>query len=159
MYFPSQTLLRPGLGTVFQALSPHDMLEWEIPITKIILKAFIKKIIVKREFFGKRSHLIMGVLNMTPDSFSDGGKFIKFKSADRQINNLINSGANIIDIGGESTRPGAKEITVSDEWKRISKKLRLIRKKKAIFSLDTRKSQVMEKSLNYGIKIIPDLLA
>ena len=74
-----------------------------------------------------------------------------------KINNLINSGANIIDIGGESTRPGAKEISASDEWKRISKKLRLIRKKKAIFSLDTRKSLVMEKSLNYGIKIINDV--
>ena len=100
---------------------------------------------------------MMGILNLTPDSFSDGGKFIKFKSAERQINNLINSGANIIDIGGESTRPGAKEIPASDEWKRISKKLRLIRKKKAIFSLDTRKSLVMEKSLNYGIKIINDV--
>ena len=72
----------------------------------------------------------MGILNLTPDSFSDGGKFIDFKSAEIQINNLINSGANIIDIGGESTRPGAKDIPVSDEWKRISNKLRLIKKKR-----------------------------
>ena len=120
----------------------------------------LKNITKKKKFKGLKFNntpIMMGILNLTPDSFSDGGKFIKFKSAERQINNLINSGANIIDIGGESTRPGAKEIPVSDEWKRISKKLRLIRKKKAIFSLATRKSLVMEKSLNYGIKIINDV--
>ena len=60
----------------------------------------------------------MGILNLTPDSFSDGGKFNKIKLANKQINYLINSGAKIIDIGGESTRPGAKEIS---EEKRMEK--------------------------------------
>ena len=97
------------------------------------IKKDLKNISKKKKFKGLKFNntpIMMGILNLTPDSFSDGGKFIKFKSAERQINNLINSGANIIDIGGESTRPGAKEIPVSDEWKRISKKLSLIRKKK-----------------------------
>ena len=70
----------------------------------------LKKISSKREFFKKKSHILMGVLNMTPDSFSDGGKYNIFKKALRRIINMIEAGAKIIDIGGESTRPGSKII-------------------------------------------------
>ena len=61
----------------------------------------------------------MGVLNMTPDSFSDGGKYNKNYLAKKRLNFLFNSGANIVDIGGESTRPGSKPISSKIEWNRI----------------------------------------
>ena len=66
----------------------------------------LKKISSKQEFFKKKSHILMGVLNMTPDSFSDGGKYNIFKKALRRIINMIEAGAKIIDIGEESKRPG-----------------------------------------------------
>ena len=66
----------------------------------------IKKITAKKVFLGKKKHILMGVLNLTPDSFSDGGKFNSFKKANKRIKNMIDAGAKIIDEGGESTRPG-----------------------------------------------------
>ena len=72
---------------------------------------------------------IMGVLNLTPDSFSDGGKFIKKKIGINHANNLFKFGADIVDIGGESTRPGSKSVSVKDEWKRIEKIIKNINKK------------------------------
>ena len=99
----------------------------------------------------------MGILNLTPDSFSDGGKFNKLKSAKRQMEHLISSGADIIDIGGESTRPGSKEISEQEEWRRLQSKLKFIKRKKTLFSLDSRKSFVMQKSLRYGVNIINDV--
>ena len=99
---------------------------------------------------------IMGVLNLTPDSFSDGGKF---NNKNKGINNaleMLKSGANIIDVGGESTRPGSKTIKTKLEWKRINKILKLIANKIPI-SLDTRKSEIMEKGLKLGVKMINDV--
>tara|TARA_Y100000590_G_scaffold271905_1_gene305275 strand:- start:3926 stop:4978 length:1053 start_codon:yes stop_codon:yes gene_type:complete len=105
----------------------------------------------------KNLPILMGVLNITPDSFSDGGKFIKTILAKRQINKLIKDGANIIDIGGESTRPGAKEILQSIEWSRIKKSIKYLKTKKFFISLDTRKSYVMKKALNFKINLINDV--
>ena len=62
---------------------------------------------------------IMGILNLTPDSFSDGGKYNNKKTSFLHINNMIKSGADIIDVGGESTRPGSKDINYKNEWKRV----------------------------------------
>ena len=99
---------------------------------------------------------IMGVLNLTPDSFSDGGKFnIKNIGAEHAFK-MFKSGANIIDIGGESTRPGSKTVSEKLEWTRINKIIKLISKKIPI-SLDTRKSKIMEKGLKLGVKIINDV--
>ena len=81
----------------------------------------IKKITAKREFFKKKSHILMGVLNMTPDSFSDGGKFNSLKKANLRISQMKKAGAEIIDIGGESTRPGSKTISQKNELKRVKK--------------------------------------
>jgi dihydropteroate synthase len=99
---------------------------------------------------------VMGVLNLTPDSFSDGGKFNTQNKGVKHIYKMYESGANIIDIGGESTRPGSKSVNQKLEWKRINKILRLICKKVPI-SLDTRKSEIMEKGIKLGIKIVNDV--
>jgi dihydropteroate synthase len=95
-------------------------------------------------------------LNLTPDSFSDGGKFNTSKKGLKHALEMVSSGANIIDIGGESTRPGSKSIDNKIEWIRIEKIIQLIAKKIPI-SLDTRKSEIMKKGIKYGVKIINDV--
>ena len=72
----------------------------------------------------------MGVLNLTPDSFSDGGKFIKKNSGIKHALKLINDGCGILDVGGEATNPGSKEVNVQKEWKRVSATLNKLKKKK-----------------------------
>ena len=99
---------------------------------------------------------IIGVLNLTPDSFSDGGKFNKTNKGIKHAFEMIRDGANLIDIGGESTRPGSKTINSKKEWSRIYKILRSVCKKIPV-SLDTRKSEIMEKGIKLGIKIINDV--
>ena len=101
--------------------------------------------------------VLMGILNMTPDSFSDGGKFNEKNSARKQINKLIVDGANIIDVGGESTRPGSKEIPQIEEWLRVNKVMSYFKSKKFIVSLDTRKSFVMKKASKYKLDLINDI--
>ena len=98
----------------------------------------------------------MGVLNVTPDSFSDGGKYNNYKFAKRQFQYLLKSGADLIDIGGESTRPGSKSVSLKVEWNRIQK---ILKKNKKInfISLDTRKSDIMEKGIRLGVKLINDV--
>ncbi len=127
-------------------------------IKKKILKD-LKKITAKRYFLSKKSHTIMGVLNMTPDSFSDGGKFNSFKTAFQRIEEMKKAGADVIDIGGESTRPGSKIISQKDELRRVRKVVEKFKKKfpKALFSIDTRKSLVMNFSLKNGVDIINDV--
>ncbi len=121
----------------------------------------LKKIKSKKKNFSnlnfKKIPNIMGVLNLTPDSFSDGGKFnSKKKGIDHAIS-LLNYGANLIDIGGESTRPGSKGIRENLEWQRIEKILKSLIKKKISISLDTRKSKIMSKGINLGVKLINDV--
>jgi dihydropteroate synthase len=99
---------------------------------------------------------IMGVLNLTPDSFSDGGKFNSKNKAIKHAFKMLKAGANIIDVGGESTRPGSKAVNKKLEWKRVSKILKSISKKIPI-SLDTRKSEIMKKGFKLGVKIINDV--
>ena len=99
---------------------------------------------------------IMGVLNLTPDSFSDGGKFMKKKIGINHAKNLFKFGANIIDVGGESTRPGSKPVHVKEEWNRIKQIIENIDKKIPL-SIDTRKSEIMNKSIQIGIKLINDV--
>jgi len=99
---------------------------------------------------------IMGVLNLTPDSFSDGGKFNKKDKGLNHAFDLFKSGSNIIDIGGESTRPGSKTINSKNEWNRIEKTIKKISKKIPL-SLDTRKSEIMEKGIKLGVKLINDI--
>ena len=99
---------------------------------------------------------IMGVLNLTPDSFSDGGRFNKTSKGIKHALEMTSAGANLIDVGGESTRPGSKTVNPKNEWNRIYRILRLVCKKVPV-SLDTRKSEIMEKGIKLGVKIINDV--
>ncbi|MCD4818265.1 MAG: dihydropteroate synthase [Candidatus Cloacimonetes bacterium] len=104
--------------------------------------------------------LLMGILNITPDSFSDGGDFLKVEDAVKQVEKMISEGVDIIDIGGESTRPGAQEIGVEDEIRRIIPVIEAIRKKFQIpISIDTTKAIVAEKAIQIGANIINDISA
>ncbi|MBI5124413.1 MAG: dihydropteroate synthase [Candidatus Omnitrophica bacterium] len=103
---------------------------------------------------------IMGVLNVTPDSFFDKGKFFDHKSALRHGLKMAAEGADIIDIGGESTRPGAKEVSVSEELDRVIPVIEAVAKKiKKPISIDTRKSKVAIAAVKSGAKIINDVSA
>ena len=121
----------------------------------------LKKIKSKKKNFSnldfKKIPNILGVLNLTPDSFSDGGKFNSKKKGINHAIHLVNSGANLIDVGGESTRPGSRPIKENLEWQRINKILKLLLKKKIPISLDTRKSKIMSKGINLGVKLINDV--
>ena len=123
----------------------------------------LKKIISKRKNFLKNINFtdtsIMGILNLTPDSFSDGGKFNSKKKSQSQILKMINSGAKIIDIGGESTRPGSKTVKVKDEWRRISHVIKNFKKrfKDTTLSIDTRKSDIMIQGIKYKVDLINDV--
>jgi len=122
----------------------------------------LRNIISKRKNingFNFSNPQIMGVLNITPDSFSDGGLFFNLSKAHEQAKKMIKDGATIIDIGGESTRPGSKIVKEEDEWNRVKKVILKIKKKfpKTHLSLDTRKSYVMKKGIECGIDIINDV--
>jgi len=108
------------------------------------------------KFNFKKIPNILGVLNLTPDSFSDGGKFNQKNKGISHAINLYKNGAQVVDIGGESTRPGSKPVHEKQEWGRIKKSLKLIVKKIPI-SLDTRKSGIMEKGIIMGVKLINDV--
>ena len=102
---------------------------------------------------------IMGILNITPDSFSDGGLFFDELKAYKQTSLMIKNGAAIIDVGGESTRPGSKIVNEKKEWNRIKNVIKKIKKNfpKIPVSLDTRKSYVMKKGIECGVNIINDV--
>ncbi len=99
---------------------------------------------------------IMGILNLTPDSFSDGGKFNSKRRGINHALQMFRLGANIIDVGGESTRPGSTPVNKKLEWKRLEKIIRSLSKKIPL-SLDTRKSDIMERGIKCGVKIINDV--
>jgi dihydropteroate synthase len=103
---------------------------------------------------------IMGILNVTPDSFSDGGQFSCFDTALKQAESMIENGVDIIDIGGESTRPGAAEVNLKDEVVRVIPLLKAIKTRFDIkVSIDTSKAEVMSEAIAYGADIINDVRA
>ena len=100
----------------------------------------------------------MGILNVTPDSFSDGGKFCKLDKAIEYSLELINQGVDIIDVGGESTRPGSNPISVDDEIDRVIPVIKGIRSVSSIpISIDTYKSEVAKEALKSGANIVNDI--
>ncbi|GAB4295516.1 MAG: hypothetical protein Kow0090_10450 [Myxococcota bacterium] len=115
------------------------------------------KIGVRDFIFGNRCY-IMGVLNVTPDSFSDGGRFLNPRKALNRALELAQNGADIIDIGGESSRPSAKPIPANEELKRIIPVIAAIRKRSDIpISVDTTKADVAEAALSEGADMINDI--
>jgi dihydropteroate synthase len=102
--------------------------------------------------------LLMGILNVTPDSFSDGGRYLDPKTAVEQGLRMAEEGADIIDIGGESTRPGAQKVSLDQELQRVLPVIeRLASKLKLPVSIDTYKSKVAEKALQAGASIVNDI--
>ncbi len=102
--------------------------------------------------------LVMGVLNVTPDSFSDGGLFYSREAAVQQAEKMIHDGADILDIGGESSRPGAEQVSLDEELTRILPIIKDIKKKFPIpLSIDTYKAAVAREALNLGVEIINDI--
>jgi dihydropteroate synthase len=107
--------------------------------------------------FGERT-LIMGVLNLTPDSFSDGGRFSSIESALLRAEEMIAEGADILDIGGESTRPGAHQVSNDKEIQRVVPVIEALKKTSAIpISIDTTKALVAQAALGAGAEIVNDI--
>lgn len=103
---------------------------------------------------------VMGILNITPDSFSDGGRFIGKKAAITQARAMLAAGAAILDIGGESTRPGAQEVPLQQELDRVLPVIEAIRSElDCVISIDTCKSQVMKEAVAAGADLINDIKA
>ncbi|MBU3206695.1 dihydropteroate synthase [Clostridium algidicarnis] len=115
------------------------------------------KFLDKNIKLGERTY-IMGILNVTPDSFSDGGDFIDIHNAVNHAKEMIELGVDIIDVGGESSRPGHKNITEEEELKRVIPVIkRLSAETDAIISLDTIRSEVAEEAIKEGAHIINDI--
>ena len=128
------------------------------------LQLKIKKdlnLIIKKKKFKKlnlsKTPILMGIINLTPDSFSDGGKYNKKNLGFIHAKKLIKKGCKILDIGGESSRPGSNIIKKEIEWKRINKTLKRIKKLNKFVSLDTRKSWIMKKGIYQKIDLINDV--
>ena len=104
---------------------------------------------------------IMGILNVTPDSFFDGGLYDTEKKVDIQVMSMIEDGMDILDVGGYSSRPGAKEISINEEINRVIPVVKFLRKTypKLILSVDTFRSEVARNCLDLGIDIINDISA
>src|SRR5229473_1008243 len=123
-----------------------------IPRKKYLLKLASGKLVL-----GERT-LVMGVLNVTPDSFSDGGKFFAEEQAMQHAVQMERDGADLIDVGGESTRPGSEEISIEAELRRVLPVLGGLRRLLKIpISIDTQKAEVAEAALDAGAQIINDI--
>ncbi|MEJ2195285.1 MAG: dihydropteroate synthase [Ignavibacteriaceae bacterium] len=114
---------------------------------------------INNKLFEFKNAYVMGVLNITPDSFSDGGNYLERGEAVNHALNLLDEGADIIDIGGESSRPGAENISVESELERVIPVLQdiLIKRPEAVISIDTTKEEVAKQALEAGAHIINDI--
>ena len=102
---------------------------------------------------------IVGIVNVTPDSFTDGGDYFTPEAAYRRVGQLLEEGADLVDIGGESTRPGAQEVSLQEEWLRLQPVLHLVQKAHLgeRISVDTSKAEIMRRSLELGVRCINDI--
>ena len=104
--------------------------------------------------------LVMGILNITPDSFSDGGKYLDFSDALKRAHAMIEEGVDIIDIGGESTRPGSDPVSIDEELKRIIPIIEALKRDSDIaISVDTYKPEVMKEVIDMDVAMINDVYA
>ena len=139
-----------------------------LPKIRTDLELMLEKVLGKQTTIlncnGKKLKLdsmkIMGVLNVTPDSFSDGNKFIRIDKAVDHAIKMMEEGADIIDIGGESTRPGAEKVDILTELERVIPVIEELRKRSDIpISIDTNKAEVADKAIQAGASIINDISA
>jgi len=120
------------------------------------IQSFIDKKMQEREGLP----VVMGVLNVTPDSFSDGGQFVSSSAVEARVLAMLSAGADVLDIGGESTRPGAKEVALSEELGRVIPVVEWVAERfDTVISVDTYKPEVMQEAVNSGAKIINDVNA
>lgn len=104
--------------------------------------------------------LVMGVLNVTPDSFSDGGRFLDPSAAIAHGHSLLEEGADLIDLGAESTRPGAAPVPADEQWRRLEPVLAALgRERDACLSVDTASAEVARRALDAGVRVVNDVSA
>lgn len=140
-----------GLVNIYNAIK---QLLTNIEKDHFILKTYHREMII-----GERT-LIMGILNVTPDSFSDGGRFRSPEDAVKQGLKMVEDGADIIDVGGESSRPGAEAISTEDEMERVVPVIKALSIQVHVpISVDTTKSEVARESIEYGAEIVNDISA
>ena len=112
----------------------------------------------KKEFNIKNHTVIMGIVNITPDSFFDGGEYYNIEDAYKRVDKIVQEGADIIDVGGMSTRPGSKPISIEDELERTIPVVRYIKKNYDILvSIDTYRSQIAIEAIKSGADIVNDI--
>ncbi|CAM8450961.1 FolP Dihydropteroate synthase and related enzymes [Candidatus Methylopumilus universalis] len=115
---------------------------------------------LNKHYFDLKRPLVMGILNITPDSFSDGGMYLDFNTALKRAEKMIEEGVDIIDIGGESTRPGSDAVSEDEELKRITPIIEAIKKISDIaISIDTYKPEVMREVIDMDVAMINDIFA
>ncbi|HOW16402.1 MAG TPA: dihydropteroate synthase, partial [bacterium] len=107
-----------------------------------------------------KDFVVIGILNMTPDSFSDGGKFFNYDSAMKRVEELVSAGANVIDVGGESTRPDSNVVTEQEEMERVLPIVKAVRSNFDVnVSIDSYKPQVIKEALKLGATLVNDISA
>ena len=115
---------------------------------------------LNKHVFDLKRPLLMGILNITPDSFSDGGKYLTLNEALKHAHEMIEEGVDIIDIGGESTRPGSEPVSADEELKRIMPIIEALKKDSDIaISVDTYKAEVMKEVIDMDVAMINDVYA
>jgi dihydropteroate synthase len=103
--------------------------------------------------------LVMGVVNVTPDSFSDGGRYAAPDAAIAHARRLLGEGADLLDVGGESTRPGSQPVPAAEQWRRIGPVVEALTRDGSVLSVDTSSAEVAERALAAGARIVNDVTA
>ncbi|PTN09157.1 dihydropteroate synthase [Nitrosomonas aestuarii] len=114
---------------------------------------------MRHQIHTSRRPLVMGIVNVTPDSFSDGGMFSSTSDAVAYAKKLVEAGADILDIGGESTRPGSSPVSIDEELKRVIPVVEAFANKDVLISVDTSKAEVMRQAIDAGVDMINDVNA
>lgn len=156
---PDLTLPHPRMDARAFVLNPlRDIAPgWTHPRTRKTLHDLIAMLPAGRQWFAEKDVYVMGIVNVTPDSFSDGGRYLDAQSAITHAQLLDAEGADILDIGGESTRPGAAPVSARDEQARILPVVGAMRER--IVSVDTRNADTMRAAINHGAAMINDVSA
>ena len=163
-FFTKLEIIKKNSKITSESISVEDFLE----LTKkkknqdflnILLRLKSKRTLLSKSPFKKKNYYIFGILNITPDSFSDGGDNILLESAIHNAKQMVKNKVDFIDVGGESTRPGAKKVRVNEEIIRIMPIIQYLQKQELNVSLDTRNSETMKFGLLSGVSIINDVSA